>query len=153
MTEPDRADPPPPHTTPAAPQQYPRPAAHIGVVRIEATLEGPVALGGLRTFLRDASSLVGLESSETLVVITHELVKNAEALGESGIKVAVQRTPVGGARIEVRDHGYGIPTVDARPLALGLRIVEELSDRWGVDQFLPGKIVWAERDPDSTRAA
>jgi hypothetical protein len=26
----------------------------------------------------------------------------------------------------------------------GLLIVDRVSDRWGIDQFLPGKIVWFE---------
>ena len=115
--------------------------------RIEATLVGIVPTQALRDLLRAAASLCGMESTESLVLLTHELVKNAQALLEPEVRVAVMRTPPGGARVEVRDYGYGIPQLRLDGDALGLRIVEALSSRWGVDQFLPGKIVWFELDP------
>ena len=53
----------------------------------------------------------------------------------------------------MRDFGYGLPEVShPGPNDLGggrgLMIVEQLADAWGVDEFLPGKIVWFELGSD-----
>ncbi len=117
-------------------------------MRVEAAVEQRVSLVELRAFLREAQRLLGLASFDELDLLTHELVKNALALGEPEVRVAVARRD-GGVRVEVRDYGYGLPVLDsaeAEEPSFGLKIVDRLADRWGVDQFLPGKIVWFELD-------
>ena len=52
-------------------------------------------------------------------------------------------------RVEVEDGDPGLPVMpDERPAVggLGLSIVDTVSDRWGVDDAPPGKVVWAEFD-------
>jgi len=125
-----------------------------GFLRVEALVDRTVQLGELRRFVTDAVALLGLSAFEDVAVLTHELVKNALALDERTIRVSVQRRPPDGLRVEVRDHGYGLPVLDhAAGLdgGLGLRLVDRLADRWGVDQFLPGKIVWFELEPRPVR--
>jgi anti-sigma regulatory factor (Ser/Thr protein kinase) len=88
---------------------------------------------------------------DVVAVLTSEVVTNAIALGAGEVTVTI-RCADNRLRVEVRDHGYGMPEV-AHPAPIdagggrGLMIVEELSSAWGVQQFLPGKIVWFEVDP------
>jgi len=125
-----------------------------GFLRVEALVEPTVQLGDLRRFVTDAVALLGMGAFEDVAVLTHELVKNALALEERNVHVAVQRRPPDTVRVEVRDSGYGLPVLDhdaGLDGGFGLRLVDRLADRWGVDQFLPGKIVWFELDPGPTR--
>jgi two-component sensor histidine kinase len=117
-----------------------------GFRRVEAVVDRQVSLGGLRHFLRQALVLLDLREAEDVVLLTHELVKNALAVDEPDVRVSVARTPLGGVRVEVMDHGYGLPEMDddRDHGHFGLQIVDRVADRWGVDQFLPGKIVWFE---------
>ena len=57
----------------------------------------------------------------------------------------------GGLRVEVEDDDPTRPgpVVDVRPGAgsgRGLRLVDQLSDSWGVDAADPGKVVWFALD-------
>ncbi|MEU3470580.1 ATP-binding protein [Streptomyces sp. NPDC006687] len=47
-------------------------------------------------------------------------------------------------RVEVHDSGPGRSRLLERPPGTGLRIVEAVSDLWGVLPRSPGKAVWAE---------
>ncbi len=91
---------------------------------------------------------------DILAVLTSELVANAVAVAAGEISVMVCLVD-DRLRVEVRDHGFGMPEVlhpqpsDASG-GRGLMIVEELADTWGVQQFLPGKIVWFELAPTTT---
>lgn len=96
-------------------------------------------------------------------LLASEVAANAIALDAGEVTVTVTRQGRR-FRVEVRDHGYGMPEVphpgvphpDAPEEVLGgtgvaramrqwgLVIVDQLADRWGVEQFLPGKIVWFE---------
>lgn len=120
-----------------------------GFARVEAVIDDNVVLADLRVFVRNAVELLQTGPFENLVLLSHELVKNALALDEAQVRISLQRVGTLGVRVEVRDYGYGLPVLDRGPggeLGLGLTIVDRLADRWGVDQFLPGKIVWFELD-------
>ncbi|MFJ8163144.1 ATP-binding protein [Streptomyces sp. NPDC096136] len=54
-------------------------------------------------------------------------------------------------RVEVHDSGPGRSRIIGRPPGTGLRIVEAVSDRWGVLPRSPGKVVWAEFHSDGRR--
>jgi len=85
---------------------------------------------------------------DVVALLTSELTANAVDLGAGEVVVTV-RCIDDRLRVEVRDFGYGLPEV-LHPGAIdqgggrGLMIVDQLADGWGVDQFLPGKIVWFE---------
>ncbi|MFM9443539.1 ATP-binding protein [Streptomyces acidiscabies] len=92
-------------------------------------------------------ALDGLSDAATLIV--SELVGNAvsHAQGDS-IRVAVSLISDRRVRIAVRDESRCLPRL-GRPASeddqgRGLPIIEELSDRWGVDRLRSGKCVWAE---------
>ena len=88
-------------------------------------------------------------------VAVAELAANAAAVNAGEVTVSVRRYG-DRLRVEVRDHGLGLPVepeetaddpsaIDAlTETGRGLRLVAGFADDWGVEQFLPGKIVWAE---------
>ena len=85
---------------------------------------------------------------DVVALLTSELTANAVDLGAGEVVVTV-RCIDDRLRVEVRDFGYGLPQVlHPEPIdqggGRGLMIVDQLADDWGVDQFLPGKIVWFE---------
>jgi anti-sigma regulatory factor (Ser/Thr protein kinase) len=97
---------------------------------------GLIEQWGLRRLAPDAS------------LLTSELVSNAVIHARTAIELRLRRID-GGLRIEVRDSvDYGLETerqgegLLAR--GLGLRVVAQLSSRWGIDPVPDGKTVWAE---------
>jgi len=103
----------------------------------------------VRHFVATAQDLLGVAvDADVVALLTSELTANAVELGAGEVTVTV-RCVDRRLRVEVRDFGYGRPEVlhpDAVDLGggRGLMIVEQLADDWGVDEFLPGKIVWFE---------
>jgi anti-sigma regulatory factor (Ser/Thr protein kinase) len=122
-----------------------------GFVRVEAVVDDGVDLHELRSFVRNAVELLRIGPFANLDLLSHELVKNALALEEAEVRISVQRVLSEGVRVEVRDYGYGLPVLveesdEGVGAGMGLTIVDRLADSWGVDQFLPGKIVWFQFD-------
>ena len=129
----------------------------VAQLSITVTAE-PDSVGSVRRFVESARrTLDARVDAEVAAVLTSELVTNAVALGAGEVTVTVRRAEGGRLRVEVRDHGYGMPEV-AHPSpwdpggGRGLMIVEELSAAWGVQQFLPGKIVWFELGPTAVES-
>lgn len=100
-----------------------------------------------RRFLGEVLEAFGradLVDAGTLLV--SELVTNAVLHGDAPLRVSVEPAP-SHVRVAVSDAGEGRPeVVHAEPAATsgrGILLVEEVADRWGVDE-LPsgGKIVW-----------
>jgi len=124
----------------------------VAALSITVTAD-PDSVGVVRRYVESARQTFGARvDPEVVAVLTSELVTNAVALGAGEVTVTVRTADRGRLRVEVRDHGYGMPEV-AHPSpwdpdgGRGLMIVEELSETWGVQQFLPGKIVWFELGP------
>jgi anti-sigma regulatory factor (Ser/Thr protein kinase) len=117
-------------------------------VAITVTAEAD-SVAVVRHFVVAARDLLESTADLDLVaLLTSELTANAVNLGAGEVTVTV-RSIEGRLRVEVRDFGYGRPEVqhpDAVDLGggRGLMIVEQLADDWGIDEFLPGKIVWFE---------
>jgi anti-sigma regulatory factor (Ser/Thr protein kinase) len=82
-----------------------------------------------------------------LQLVMSELVANALLHGSGTIGVDLSLLD-GCLRLEVRDGG-GASLPRVRPGesvgGWGLRFVDQLSDRWGVDHDATGTIVWIER--------
>ena len=110
------------------------------------------SVAAVRHFVDFAQHILGAHADPAVAaVVTSELVANAVEVAAGEITVTI-RCVGPNLRVEVQDHGYGMPEVqhpapDDAGGGRGLMIVEELADQWGVQQFLPGKIVWFELAP------
>ena len=102
-----------------------------------------------------ATAALGTSSDavrQAVELMVSELATNAIRHVRSPFEVVVE---VGAARIrvEVTDHGGGVPTMRCpgpeEPTGRGLRIVDMFSDAWGIDPQGSGKTVWFELSPAS----
>ncbi|MEV7777413.1 ATP-binding protein [Kitasatospora sp. NPDC088351] len=119
-----------------------------GEVRLPSRPEsGPLARRLVLSVLQTWELHQQLEVGELL---TSELVANAvrHAAGRT-IGLQLARKP-GWLRVEVRDSSRALPCMilaDTSPVnerGRGLRIVDDLADRWGADLMPRGKSVWFE---------
>ncbi len=98
---------------------------------------------------RDALAAWPRETVETVELIASELATNAVRHARTDFGMTIETN--GEIRIEVRDSGPGRPTaLSPKPSELtgrGLRIVEALSDVWGVTLRPDGKTVWCTLRP------
>ena len=88
-----------------------------------------------------------VDLDHTVSLLTSELVTNAiHHAGQAGeITLAATFEP-GFARVEVLDRGPGFdPGVRHATTGFGLRLVEKLATRWGVERGA-GTVVWFEVD-------
>jgi anti-sigma regulatory factor (Ser/Thr protein kinase) len=103
-----------------------------------------------RSFVASAISDADPDVVDTVVLITSELVTNAILHARSAVEVAITCTEVT-IRVEVADESPTPPTLrryskDA-PTGRGLRILDALATRWGVEFEGKGKSVWFEVAP------
>lgn len=94
-----------------------------------------------------AERLVPTAAAADVALVVAELATNA--ILHAGTPFDVELTDLGThVRIAVADEGEGEPATASRGEASidgrGLRIVESVSDRWGVERTETGKRVWAE---------
>lgn len=86
--------------------------------------------------------------TENAVLLVSELVGNAVRHTGARIFGLRVRHPRGRIRIEVRDPSRGLPCLlpfqDLDTSGRGLFLVDELSERWGVDLLARGKTTWFE---------
>jgi anti-sigma regulatory factor (Ser/Thr protein kinase) len=112
-----------------------------------------------RTFPADRQSVTAARkfATEVLVGIPRDLLESVELMVselatncvrhvKTRFELMILHTPAE-IRVEVTDHGGGVPTMRSPgpedPSGRGLRIVDMLSERWGVaHQSLSGKTVW-----------
>jgi serine/threonine-protein kinase RsbW len=93
------------------------------------------APGRARAFLREHADGLERDRLDAAVLLISELVTNAVLHGAGEIRMTIDVARRGDARFTVCDDGHGTPLV--RPEAgpdggWGLRLVGELSHRWGV---------------------
>lgn len=95
---------------------------------------------------------VGEDALFRIQVLVTELVSNAIRHAGSGVELTVTSGDEV-IRIEARDESTARPApapLDGPTRHRGLLLVEDLSQRWGVDmQAHPGKVVWCEVSPGS----
>jgi anti-sigma regulatory factor (Ser/Thr protein kinase) len=88
-----------------------------------------------------------IEQALDAAVVTSELVSNAVRVASAAVVV---RFALDGhtLRIEVEDDGVGRPHLieGSEDGGFGLRLVDQLSARWGCDVHPGAKTVWAELD-------
>ena len=86
----------------------------------------------------------------TVCLLVSEIVTNCvrhSGLGDDDKIVLAARLTPDHARIEIRDNGPGFdPDVRHRASGFGLRMLDMLASRWGVDSDDRGTRVWFEID-------
>jgi signal transduction histidine kinase len=104
------------------------------------------SVGAARRFARGTLPDLRPESLEVVELMVSELATNCIRHSKSAFDIVIRRT-TRSVRIEVTDQAGGTPTVRSpgpeEPSGRGLKIVEMLSEDWGVD-YHPGdgKTVW-----------
>ena len=117
----------------------------------------PPALGAASEARRFVAGAVGdlghPEMAEDAALITSELATNAVRHADSEFVVVV--TPDdGGVCISVWDSAPGAPGPRDAQLhdtsGRGLRLVSQMSERWGAEPLSGGKVVWACLNPNQS---
>ncbi|HMJ33557.1 MAG TPA: ATP-binding protein [Baekduia sp.] len=114
----------------------------------------PEAVRTARHALRDRGLSPDLD--HTVSLLTSELVGNAVRHAGSSHPaeriVFHARLSEDHVRIEVADHGQGFdPEIRHEASGFGLRLVDKLASRWGVERTARGCRVWFEVDRRSGR--
>jgi anti-sigma regulatory factor (Ser/Thr protein kinase) len=103
------------------------------------------SIGEARRFARGALADQPREALEEIELMVSELATNCVQHAESDFDVAIERSSET-IRVEARDRGGGRPTLRSptprEPTGRGLRVVEALSDSWGIEPKDDGKAVW-----------
>jgi anti-sigma regulatory factor (Ser/Thr protein kinase) len=106
----------------------------------------PASASAARSFAVSASQTTG-ELADTVALLTSELASNAVLHARTSFVVRVIARAAT-LRVEVADTNPNLPArKEYGPDAItgrGLRIVEGLADRWGVNREPVGKTVWFE---------
>jgi len=104
----------------------------------------PEAVTAARRFVRDVLSDRPLELVDAAELMASELATNCVRHAHTGFEMTIHSDSE--IRVEVRDTGDGQPRVlspTSREISgRGLRIVEAMSDAWGVIPSSNGKSVW-----------
>jgi anti-sigma regulatory factor (Ser/Thr protein kinase) len=116
----------------------------------------PNAVGTARHAMRDRGLSPDLD--HTVSLLTSELVSNAVrhggALNPAESIVFHARLSEDHVRVEVADHGPGFdPEIRHDAEGFGLRLIDKLATRWGVERTARGCRVWFEVDRSSGRFA
>jgi anti-sigma regulatory factor (Ser/Thr protein kinase) len=98
-----------------------------------------------RRFVRDVLHDQSRDTLDAVELMTSELVTNCVHHAQTCFELTIDDTQQQ-IRIEAHDKGHGrpvprSPTPDQRT-GRGLRIVEAMSDAWGVELSSRGKTVW-----------
>jgi two-component sensor histidine kinase len=121
------------------------PAHHDVVVALPAR---PEAAGAARRLL--VREGLDPDVDHTVCLLVSEIVTNSirhAGLTESDRVVLAARLTDDFARVEVRDNGPGFdPDVRHGAQGFGLRMLDKLASRWGVDSDDSGTRVWFEVD-------
>ena len=118
---------------------------HDVVVALRAT---PAAAGAARRLL--VREGLDPDLDHTVCLLVSEIVTNAirhAGMGEDERIVLAARMTDDWARIEVRDGGPGFdPDIRHGATGYGLRMLDMIASRWGVDRSDAGARVWFEVD-------
>lgn len=108
----------------------------------------PAAVTAARRLVRRTLDGRDEELVDIAELLTSELASNCVRHARTGFEVRICSSQE--VRIEVRDSGGGTPRLHEPTLedtsGRGLRIVEAMARRWGVEQGPGGKTVWFTLD-------
>lgn len=108
----------------------------------------PSAVTAARRLVRRTLDGRDAELVDVAELLTSELASNCVRHAQTEFEVRICSAEE--VRIEVRDSGGGTPRVHTPSLSetsgRGLRIVEAMARRWGVEQEPSGKTVWFTLD-------
>ncbi len=105
----------------------------------------PESVAGARHFVRDLLSDQPREIVEAAELMTSELATNSVRHARSDFELAIHllRDEI---RVELSDHGQGQPVLRSptpqERSGRGLRMVQALSEDWGITPSPNGKLVW-----------
>lgn len=102
------------------------------------------SVSAARRFVREALRDQPPEITQAAELMTSELVTNSVRHAHTGFELTIHSQEE--IRVEVRDTGAGTPTLLSPtphdPSGRGLRIVEAMSNTWGITPTSDGKTVW-----------
>jgi serine/threonine-protein kinase RsbW len=103
------------------------------------------AVSAARRFVRQCLAEEPGATVDEVELMVSELATNCVQHAKSSFEVAIEVAPRL-IRVEARDGGAGAPTprspTASEPTGRGLRIVEAMSDSWGIIPCREGKTVW-----------
>ena len=108
------------------------------------------SIGDARRFAAAMAADLPAELQQSVALMVSELSTNALVHASSGFEMTIERSSEV-LRVTVTDSGEGTPALQSptasEPHGRGLRIVEVLSDDWGI-AYAPerGKTVWFRMD-------
>lgn len=105
----------------------------------------PESVPAARRFVREVLRDQPRDILEAVELMATELATNCVQHARTPFKLTIHDKQ-GQVRIEVRDTGQGRPLprspTPIEPTGRGLRIVEAMSDSWGIDDSSGAKTVW-----------
>jgi anti-sigma regulatory factor (Ser/Thr protein kinase) len=115
----------------------------------------PESVTAARRFVRDVLRDQSHEVVDAAELMACELATNCVRHAHSDFELAIHSE--GQIRVEVRDTNSGQPVLrypaPEDPSGRGLRIVEAMSDTWGIIPSRNGKTVWFAIQPGASRGA
>jgi anti-sigma regulatory factor (Ser/Thr protein kinase) len=117
------------------------------IYKIEPEAEGPAH--ARRIIAEELSGRVPAPVLDDVKLMVSELVTNGIVHGstEADAPVMLDMVVNGGIRCRVLDHGHGFAQrAQAGPGSWRLQVVEQLSDRWGMQSSPQRTEVWFERE-------
>jgi anti-sigma regulatory factor (Ser/Thr protein kinase) len=115
----------------------------MNVVRTFAYEPGSVRAA--RRFVSDQLADVDGARNADVTLMVSELASNSIRHAGTGFTVTIDRLAAG-IHIEISDQGSSPPTMRDHDLhavsGRGLRIIDELAERWGIDATPDGNTVW-----------
>lgn len=117
----------------------------------------PLSVPAARRFATDALRDIPTELRQAVELMVSELATNGIRHGRTSFELEIERTDTE-IRVAVTDRGGGNPRMHSptpdEPTGRGLRIVDMLSERWGVGKTTSnGKTVWFTVSTPDTASA
>lgn len=115
----------------------------------------PESVPAARRFARDVLRDQSIDLVDAAELMVSELATNCVQHARTDFEITIRTRDQ--VRVEVRDANHGRPEVQSppplAPSGRGLRIVQEISDAWGIIPSPSGKTVWFVLNPKPARSS